>query len=925
MPSRVPLLCMSIVLLATASARAQCRVEGIVRLADGTPLAGATVRLEGGDYKPALQTTADAAGRYVFESVKPGIWVRVLALQGTHTVARVYSLVTQKLETLDLKEEPLAVDTGSAENVTAAEGPGGEVVGVVLTADRQPIAGARVTVGETSLSATTDSAGRYAITRLRPGIEVDLHASAEGAGTASQAIAVVENRRLRADFTLSPGAEHEGRTAPLSTLEFPADSTRIVARPDQVAGLPSPIRNDLFRAFQMLPGIAGSVNDSAELAVRGSTPDQTRIAVDGFTLYQFGGGSGVYSGYNLDTVERGDLSSISADANDGGRLASTLRLNGRTGSNRPWSGYADVSALGLNASVDARFGDRVSLLVAGRRSAPASIYDSVLDRFAPTGGTAVRDRLARYSGGTLSTTPVSSTGPTLSYFRDWNAKVDIAATKQDHVSFSVYDGRENLNNSHDLAVTQPLTSTALGVPEVAVLPTDAVVQVSSVSGWTSRGIGGTWLRRWSPSATSKVSIGRSDYTRGADQAWLVSGPSSGADYSFMDSRGGSDALTESNAVRETTVRGETTFEAGFAHAASIGAEVSSFDVRYASQTEVAHTAAPATSGLVDLFHTTDTGVLTSLFARDSWRAASRLVVTPGLRIAHYDRTASTYVEPRAEATYEVVPGFRVKGAWAIDHQVVNGITREDRLHGDGTFWALSNNVGVPVPRAMQFVLGGSLDVQGVIFNVNVYTKQLDDLTLFAPRLYPGMAPAPQHALFYTGSGTARGIEALVQYKAPRNAIWASYALSRTEYTYPGLEAATFAGSYDRPNEFKIVDAVQIVGGWSVTGAWVAADGRPYTPPTSIESVWFPSGAMVNEVAFGAKNSARLPAYNRLDVSSQYDFNIGGVKSKVGGTLFNVYGRDNVLFYEFETAGQSPASHEVLMMGRSLNLFFRVGF
>ena len=221
MRSRVPLLCVSIVLLATASAWAQCRVEGIVRLADGTPLAGATVRLDGGDYKPALQTTTDATGRYVFESVKPGIWVRVLALQGTHTVARVYSLVTLKLETLDLKEELLSVDTSSVENVTAAEGPGGEVVGVVLTADRQPIAGARITVGETSLSATTDSAGRYAITRLRPGIEVDLHASAEGAGTASQGTAVVENRRLRADFTLSPGAEHEGRTAPLSTLNSP--------------------------------------------------------------------------------------------------------------------------------------------------------------------------------------------------------------------------------------------------------------------------------------------------------------------------------------------------------------------------------------------------------------------------------------------------------------------------------------------------------------------------------------------------------------------------------------------------------------------------------------------------------------------------------------------------------------------------------
>ena len=304
----------------------------------------------------------------------------------------------------------MALGTSSVENVTAAEGPAGEVVGVVHTADRQPIAGARITVGETSLSATTDSAGRYAITRLRPGIEVDLHASAEGFASASQPISVLENARVNADFTLSDGAEH-ARPVPLSTLEFSADSTRIVARPDQVAGIPSLIRNDLFRALQMLPGIAGGVNDSAELSVRGSTPDQTRIAVDGFTLYQFGGGSGVYSAYNMDTVERGDFSAISADANDGGRLAGTLRLNGRTASSRPWSGYADVSALGLNAGVDAHLGDRVSLLVAGRRSAPTSIYDDVLDRFAPTGGTAVRDRLARYSGGTLSTTSVSPARP----------------------------------------------------------------------------------------------------------------------------------------------------------------------------------------------------------------------------------------------------------------------------------------------------------------------------------------------------------------------------------------------------------------------------------------------------------------------------------------------------------------------------------
>jgi ferric enterobactin receptor len=442
--------------------------------------------LNASDYKEPLQTTTDANGRYVFESVKPGVWVRIVALRGTRPVARVFGLVTQKLETLDLSEEGLVAN--SDEYVTAAEGPAGEVAGVVNTADKQPITGARLTIGETSLSAVTDSAGRYAIARLRPDIHVDLHASAEGFGSASQPISVVENDRVSANFTLSPGAEHEPRLVPLSTLDSSADSSRIVARPNQVTGVPSPIRNDLFRALQMLPGVAGSVNESAELSVRGSTPDHTLIAVDGFTLYQFGGGGSVFSAYNMDTVERGEFSPVSADANDGGRLAGTLRLNGRTASARPWSGYADVSALGLNAGVDARIGNRVSLLVAGRRSAPVSVYDDVLDRLAPTSGTAVRDRLARYSGGTLSTTSPSSAGPTLSYFRDWNAKVDIAATLQDRFSFSLYDGREDINNSHDLAVPQP--STTLGVPEVDPLPTDAVVQVSRVSGWTSRDLGG---------------------------------------------------------------------------------------------------------------------------------------------------------------------------------------------------------------------------------------------------------------------------------------------------------------------------------------------------------------------------------------------------------------------------------------------------
>ena len=50
--------------------------------------------------------------------------------------------------------------------------------------------------------------------------------------------------------------------------------------------LPSLGERDLFRPFQLLPGVSGSNEASSGLYVRGGTPDQNRIEYDGFRVYQ---------------------------------------------------------------------------------------------------------------------------------------------------------------------------------------------------------------------------------------------------------------------------------------------------------------------------------------------------------------------------------------------------------------------------------------------------------------------------------------------------------------------------------------------------------------------------------------------------------------------------------------------------------------
>jgi hypothetical protein len=111
----------------------------------------------------------------------------------------------------------------------------------------------------------------------------------------------------------------------------------------------------------------------------------------------------------------------------------------------------------------------------------------------------------------------------------------------------------------------------------------------------------------------------------------------------------------------------------------------------------------------------------------------------------------------------------------------------------------------------------------------------------------------------------------------------------------------------------------------VTAAWLAASGLPYTPFTGVQQVWFASGALAYQTTFGDENSQRLPPFHQLDLSTQIAKQFGRATATVGGTVFNVYDRQNVVAYDYETVGSQAAQGQTLLMRRAVNVFFRVGF
>jgi hypothetical protein len=559
------------------------------------------------------------------------------------------------------------------------------------------------------------------------------------------------------------------------------------------------------------------------------------------------------------------------------------------------------------------------VLFAGRRSPPSGLYNDALDYFYDTDTEAARARPARFSGG-LFGVPVDTPS-----FYDLNGKLQIQATPRDRLSLTLYNARDISNSSHDIAVP---ARDGIGAPNPLALPNDAAVQVSNVATWRGRGAAAAWTRRWSSKAATELTVGRSEFSNDADAASVVASPSTAVDYSFVAARGGSQARSDRNAIRDTTVRIVNSIGFGFEHALSAGIEVVSLDSTYREATEVFQhdtVGDQFTSTLVDLLRRDTKGRATTLFAQDGWRPLARLTVTPGVRVTRFDLSGDTYLDPRVSAAYLLRPQVRVTGGFTVDHQLANRIVHDDPARGDRAFWTLSDGTAIATPRARQATAGVAVELPGLLWSTQAYYRQLNDLTVFAPRLFPGIAPDPATTMLHNGSGRSLGLETLVQHETDRNALWTSLTFARAEYTFPTLESATFLAPFDRPAELKVADTWRFLAAWSVSGLWVVASGRPYTPVSGVEPVWFPSGETVYRMTLGDRNSERLPIYHRLDLSGQRDFNAGGLKAALGATVFNVYGRKNVAYTEYELANVAVLTQDVMLMRRAVNVFVRFLF
>ena len=105
--------------------------------------------------------------------------------------------------------------------------------------------------------------------------------------------------------------------------------SQISISPEVLHALPSIGEKDIFRGIQLLPGVSGTNEASSGLYVRGGTPDQNLVVLDGFTVYHVDHFYGFFSAFNPNAIKNVQVHKGGFESKYGVRLSSVMDLTGK--------------------------------------------------------------------------------------------------------------------------------------------------------------------------------------------------------------------------------------------------------------------------------------------------------------------------------------------------------------------------------------------------------------------------------------------------------------------------------------------------------------------------------------------------------------------------------------------------------------------
>ncbi|MEE9465408.1 MAG: TonB-dependent receptor, partial [Candidatus Neomarinimicrobiota bacterium] len=200
----------------------------------------------------------------------------------------------------------------------------------------EPLRYANVVLEGTDLGAASDVHGRYLILDIPPGT-YNLKVMMIGFGIREEKLTIAPGADLRLDLELEVEAiRTEGVTVSADRIRFDevVEVSRVNLTVREIKNAPALVEADLFRVLQLMPGVRATNDFSSALVVRGGSPDENLILLDGIEVYNPFHLGGIFSTFNADALAEAEFMAGGFPGQYGNRNSSVLEITSKEGNSK---------------------------------------------------------------------------------------------------------------------------------------------------------------------------------------------------------------------------------------------------------------------------------------------------------------------------------------------------------------------------------------------------------------------------------------------------------------------------------------------------------------------------------------------------------------------------------------------------------------
>lgn len=162
--------------------------------------------------------------------------------------------------------------------------------------------------------------------------------------------------------------------------------SRITVTSDDILSLPSTGGEpDIAQYLTVLPGVVSSGDQGGQLYIRGGSPVQNKLLLDGMTIYNPFHSIGLFSVFETEAIRSAEVLTGGFNAEYGGRISAIVDIKTREGNKTRFGGLVSASPFQAKALVEGpikKLGDNggsISFLLTGKRSLLAETSPTLYD------------------------------------------------------------------------------------------------------------------------------------------------------------------------------------------------------------------------------------------------------------------------------------------------------------------------------------------------------------------------------------------------------------------------------------------------------------------------------------------------------------------------------------------------------------------